>query len=103
MACWWRAPAAYSAVGRCCPTATAITACNWPACRNASVQSDEPFAEVLAAVEAGDRIGRALDAVQHVFRVAQAALAQPAHEVGARRRLVRHMIEDHEALHACAL
>jgi len=41
-------------------------------------EPDQALAEVVAAVEAGDRSWRLIDTVEHVLKVAQLARAQPA-------------------------
>src|SRR3954471_9590222 len=42
------------------------------------VDVDQAFAEVLSAVEARDRVGRTLEAVENLLTVAQSARAHPA-------------------------
>jgi hypothetical protein len=46
--------------------------------RSAPVEPDQPLADVLAAIKAGDRVGSALDAVENVLAIAQEALATQA-------------------------
>src|SRR2546426_11179441 len=54
---------------------------------------DEHLAEVLAAEQADERLGRLLEALDDVLAVLQLALAQPARAVGEELRSEEHTSE----------
>ena len=61
---------------------------------------DEHLAEVLAAQEADERSGRVLDSVRHRLPGNDGAVAQPATQLGEKRRPPVQVVADDEALQA---
>src|SRR5690606_38063458 len=63
-------------------------------------QADQALAEILAAIEAGDGIGRGFDTVEDVLAIADVAGAYPLLELRQCLAIASLVIEHDETLHA---
>src|SRR3546814_6088978 len=69
----------------------------WPS------EPDHSFALVLAAIEAGQRVGAGVHSLENILFIVKVPGANPVGEHRDARFPFVHMVEDHEALHAGAL